>query len=56
MKNHFYSFDNKVLKQETGGAIGNVLTERLGKLLMKRHSQKYLNLLEKNLELKKCMV
>ena len=35
MKNHFYSFDNVVRKQSKGGAIGNKLTERLGKILMK---------------------
>ena len=46
MKNHFYSFDNQILKQSKGGAIGNKLTERLGKLLMKRHSQKYLRKLQ----------
>ena len=47
MKNHFYSFDNVIRKQEKGGAIGNKLTERLGKLLMKRHDKKYLKLLTK---------
>ena len=47
MKNHFYSFDNIIRKQEKGGAIGNKLTERLGKLLMKRHDKKYLKLLTK---------
>ena len=39
--NHFYSFDDKIRKQKKGGAIGNKLTERLGKLLMKRHDKKY---------------
>ena len=42
MNNHFYSFDDKIRKQKKGGAIGNKLTERLGKLLMKRHDKKYL--------------
>ena len=42
MENHFYSYDNKIRKQKTGGAIGNKLTERLGKLLMKRHDRKYI--------------
>ena len=51
MKNHFYTVENEIRKQNRGGAIGNKLTERLGKILMKRHSQKYLKLLEK-LELK----
>ena len=41
MKNHFYTFDNKIRKQMAGGAIGNKLTERLGKILMKRHDRKY---------------
>ena len=36
MKNHFYSFNNVIRKQKKGGAIGNTLTEKLGKLLMKR--------------------
>ena len=51
MKKHYYSFENKIMKQSKGGAIGNKLTERLGKLLMKRHSQKYLNRL-KELEIR----
>ena len=42
MNNHFYSFDDKIRKQKRGGAIGNKLTERLGKLLMKRHDKKYI--------------
>ena len=42
MNNHFYSFDDKIRKQKKGGAIGNKLTERLGKLPMKRHNKKYL--------------
>ena len=45
MRNHFYSFDNVIRKQRKGGAIGNKLTERLGKILMKRHCRKYVNLL-----------
>ena len=47
MKNHFYSFDNEIRNQRKGGAIGNKLTERCGKLLMKRHDKKYLKLLSK---------
>ena len=42
MQNHFYTFDNKIRKQKKGGAIGNKLTERLGRILMKRHDRKYL--------------
>ena len=42
MNNHYYSFDDKIRKQVKGGAIGNKLTEKLGKLLMKRHDKKYL--------------
>ena len=42
MTNHFYTFDNVIRRQTRGGAIGNKLTERLGKLLMKRHDRKYL--------------
>ena len=42
MNNHFYFFDDKIRKQKKGGAIGNKLTERLGKFLMKRHDKKYL--------------
>ena len=47
MKNHFYKFENVIRKQGKGGAIGNKLTEILGKLLMKRFDKKYLKLLEK---------
>ena len=47
MKNHFYSFDNSLRKQRKGGAIGNPLTERLGKVLIKRHNKKYIKLLSK---------
>ena len=42
MNNNYYSFDDKIRKQVKGGAIGNKLTEKLGKLLMKRHDKKYL--------------
>ena len=35
MKNHFYSYQNQIRKQAKGGAIGNSLTEKLGKLMMK---------------------
>ena len=45
MHNHFYTFNNAIRKQKRGGAIGNKLTERLGKVLMKRHDKKYLSLL-----------
>ena len=47
MKNHFYSFDNTIRRQNYGGAIGTVLTERVGKLFMKRHDKKYLKFLAK---------
>ena len=40
MQNHFYSYGNKIRKQKKGGAIGNKLTERVGKVLMKRHAKK----------------
>ena len=46
MQNHFYTFDNVVRKQSEGGAIGNKLTEKLGKILMKRHSKMYLRKLD----------
>ena len=47
MENHFYSFDNAIRKQRKGGAIGSKLTERLGKMLMKRHNKRYTKLLSK---------
>ena len=47
MKNNFYTFNNIIRKPGKGGAIGNKLTEMLGKLLMKRFDKKYLKLLEK---------
>ena len=47
MQNHFYSYDNVIRKQTKGGAIGNKLTEKLGRLLMKRHDKKYKQLLTK---------
>ena len=46
MRNHFYTFDNVIRKQARGGAIGNKLTKRLGKILMKRHDKRYLELLD----------
>ena len=45
--NHFYSYNNEIRRQTTGGAIGNKLTEKLGRLLMKRHDKKYKQLLRK---------
>ena len=59
MKNHFYSFDNVTRRQEKGGAIGNKLTERLGKILMKRHCRYYVRELARlglETELLKCYV
>ena len=47
MQNHFYSYDNVIRRQTKGGAIGNKLTEKLGRLLMKRHDKKYLKLLKR---------
>ena len=47
MNNHFYSYNNVIRKQHKGGAIGNKLTEKLGRLLMKRHDKKYQQLLRK---------
>ena len=41
MNNHYYSFDNIIRKQSKGGAIGNSLTEKLGKLVMKRFGKKF---------------
>ena len=47
MKQHYYSFNNKIRKQGKGGAIGNSLTEKLGKLMGKRFSRKFGELLKK---------
>ena len=47
MQNHYYSFNNEIRKQRKGGAIGNTLTEKLGKLLLKRFDKKYKSLLRK---------
>ena len=47
MKNYFYSFNNEIRKQKKGGAIGNTLTEKIGKLLLKRFDKKYKSLLRK---------
>ena len=44
MKNNFYTFNNQIRKQCKGGAIGNKLRERLGKIFMKRFDTKYLKL------------
>ena len=38
---HAASFNNTIKKQRRGGAIGNSLTEKLGKLLMKRFFKKF---------------
>ena len=46
MKNHYYSYRNQ-RRQARGGAIGNSLTEKLGKLMMKRFDKKNLSLLKK---------
>ena len=59
MRNHFYSFDNVIRKQSEGGAIGNKLTERLGRILIKRHCSKYVSLLDflgLEAELRMCYV
>ena len=47
MQNHYYSFGNQIRKQKKGGAIRIKMTERVGKVLMKRQAKKYLSLLEK---------
>ena len=47
MKNHYYSYQNQIRRQARGGAIGNSLTEKLGKLMMKRFDKKNLSLLKK---------
>ena len=44
---HYYSFSNEIRKQPKGGAIGNTLTERLGKLMGQRFSKKFRELLRK---------
>ena len=36
MGNHFYSFNNKIYHQNGGAAIGNLASEKSGKVLMKR--------------------
>ena len=46
MKNHLYSFNNQIRRQRKGGAIGNTLTEKLAKLLMKRFDRKFKKLLK----------
>ena len=47
IKNHYYSYRNQIRRQARGGAIGNSLTEKLGKLMMKRFDKKNLSLLKK---------
>ena len=47
MSNHLYSFNNEIYHQDGGAAIGNLASERLGKLLMKRFDRKFLALLKK---------
>ena len=47
MQHHYYSFNNIIKKQRRGGAIGNSLTEKLGKLLMKRFFKKFRVVLQK---------
>ena len=59
MKNHYYSFNNVIRKQKKGGAIGNSVTEKLGRLIMKRWGKKFSALLIKlkiTLELLKSYV
>ena len=45
VKNHYYSFNKQIRKQGKGGAIGNSLTEKLAKLLLKRFDRKFKALL-----------
>ena len=47
MKNHYYSFNNIIKKQSKGGAMVYSLTEKVGKLMMKRFAKKFKALLEK---------
>ena len=47
MENHYYSFNNKIRKQRKGGAIGNSLTEKIAKLVLKRFDRKFKALLKK---------
>ena len=47
MGNHFYSFNNKIYHQNGGAAIGNLASEKSGKLLMKRFNRKILALLKR---------
>ena len=46
MKDLFHSFNNQIWKQNKGGAIGNSLTEKLAKLLLKRSDRKFKALLK----------
>ena len=41
MKNHYYSFNNQIRKQRKGGAMGNSLTEKIAKLVLKRFDRKF---------------
>ena len=59
MQNHYYSFNNVIMKQKKGGAIGNTLTKKLGKLLMRRWGEMFKATLKKlkiELELLKSYV
>ena len=40
MKNHFYSYNNQIMKQAEGGAIGNSLTQKLGKQEQKKKKRR----------------
>ena len=46
MNNHFYSFNNEIRRQRKGGPIGNSLTEKVAKLVLKRFDRKFKALLE----------
>ena len=41
MANHFYSFNNEIYHLDGGAAIGNIASEKSGKILMKRFDRKF---------------
>ena len=46
LQNHVFSFDNRIYKQSSGGAIGDRLTGSLGALVALVHSRELLSILE----------
>ena len=45
MEKHFYSFNNQLFWPTSGAGIGNVGSEKIGKLLLKRFDRKFLKAL-----------